>query len=550
MRRCLPITLSVAILAAQTPITPTTPPTFHVSTRLIQVSVIVHDKKGEPVTGLTKDQFTLFDQGKAQPIAVFSEQSGAFLKQNGSPVAPTQTASSKATTVFSNRTEGGAAATGSVTAILFDSLNTDFADTGFARARVEKFLKGIQPGDRVALYGLATKLLVLHDFTGDADALAQALDHFKFTENAETRATKFKESNLGDPTVDAMENDLNQRQSDLFMKGRVQATAAAMEAIAKHLVGLPGRKNLIWVSGSFPMNLGTFQKRLQGARPSKENFGKDVEAAARALSGANIAIYPVDARALTTLGGVFNAATAPRMGAAGMLRSNRAPDLAPIRDVGTMQALADATGGRVFENTNDIEGAVRSAIDDSRSLYTLGHYPDHNQWDGKFREIKVQVKHAGAEIRYRNGYMAFTDAPLEQNRAPLTAAGVLAGALDSTELGVTLKIEPQAARQITAHLRFDTAAMRFEQNDGRWTDDLDVLWVQVGADGKPVLSNGQTLSLKLSTETYQAAGVNGVKMSTTETIADQAVQLRFVARDRGTGAVGMVTIPVAKVFGK
>jgi hypothetical protein len=280
-----------------------------------------------------------------------------------------------------------------------------------------------------------------------------------------------------------------------------------------------------------------------------------VDAAARALSGANVAIYPVDARALTTLGGVFNASTSPSFTAMQLQNAaGRAPDLAPIRDVGTMQALAEATGGRVFENTNDIEGAVRSAIDDSRSLYTLGYYPDHNQWDGKFREIKVQVKHAGVETRYRNGYMAFADAPLEQNRAPLTAAGVLAGALDSTELGLTLEIEPQSgpagARQIKAHLRFDTAAMRFEQNDGRWTDDLDVLWVQSGADGGLVLSNGQTLSLKLSPETYQAAGANGVKMSTTETIADQAVQLRFVARDRGTGAVGMVTIPVSKVFGK
>jgi hypothetical protein len=54
--------------------------------------------------------------------------------------------------------------------------------------------------------------------------------------------------------------------------------------------------------------------------------------------------------------------------------------------------------------------------------------------------------------------------------------------------------------------------------------------------------------LKLSPETYAAAAANGVKMSTTETIADKAVQLRFVARDRGTGAEGSVTIPVGKVF--
>jgi VWFA-related protein len=554
------VAASIALLAGQTPITKgptpvtpsaTSPSTFHVSTRLIQVNVIVHDKKGDPAPGLTKDQFTLFDQGTAQRLVFFSDQCASQQPGPSTPVAA-KPAASAGTNIFSNRPEEGAAAAGSVTAILFDSLNTDFLDTGFARARVEKFLKGIQPGDRVALYGLSTKLLVLHDFTGDADALVQALEKFKAEENPQTSAAKFKESNLGDPTVDAMENDLNQRRSDLFMGARVQATAAALEAVAKHLAGLPGRKNLVWVSGSFPMSIGYFQKRLPGARPVKGAFDKEVEAAARALSSANVAIYPVDARGLTTLGGVFNAATAPRMGAAGMLRSGRPPDLAPIRDVGTMQALADATGGRVFENTNDIEGAVRSAIDDSRCTYVLGYYPDHDKWDGNFREIKVRVK-SGVEMRYRSGYMAFPDAPLDQNRAPLAAASLLAEPIESTELGITVQIEPHLGpgeRQIRAHLRFDTSAMRFEQKDGRWMDDLDVLWMQLDAKGGLLVSNGQTLTLKLSPETYAGAAANGVKMSTTETIADQTVQIRFVARDRGTGAEGSVTVPVGKVFGQ
>ncbi len=552
--------ISVALLAGQTPVTRgTTPattqsPTFHVSTRLIQVNVIVHDKKGDPAAGLTKDQFTLFDQGAAQRIGFFSDQCASKQPDQPAVVAGRQAGLSGGANVFSNRPEEGAAAPGSVTAILFDSLNTDFLDTGFARARVEKFLKGIQPGDRVALYGLSTKLLVLHDFTGDADALVQALEKFKADENPETGATKFKESHIG-PLFDGPTNDSNQRMSDLFMGGRVQATASALEAISKHLAGLPGRKNLVWISGSFPMNIGYFQKRLQGTRPSKEGFSKEVEAAARALSSANVAIYPVDARALTTLGGAFDAATAPKMGVRQLqMTTNRPPDLAPIRDVGTMQTLADATGGRVFENTNDIEGAVRNAIDDSRCTYVLGYYPDHNKWDGNFREIKVQLKRSGLDTRYRRGYAAFPDAPLNQNRAPLAAASLPAGEIESTELGLTMQIEPPdglaGARQIKAHLRIDAGAMRFEQKDGRWTDDLDYLWVQLAADGGLVVSHAQTLTLRLSPETYQAAAGNGLRMSFTEAIADQTVQLRFVARDRGTGAEGSVTIPVGKVFGK
>ncbi len=558
LKCCVLVAASIVSLAGQTATTQS--PTFRASTKVIQVDVIVHDKKGDPVAGLTKDHFTIFDQGAAQRIVFFSDKCTSKPGQPP-PVAAKPTALTGLTgaSVFSNRPQEAAATSGSVTAILFDSLNTDFLDTGFARARVEKFLKGIQPEDRVALYGLSTKLQVLHDFTGDADALAQALEKFKASENPETSATKFKESNISSgpvgpsSTIDRTINEMNQLRSDVFMVARVQSTAAALETVARHLAGLPGRKNLIWVSGSFPISIGSFQKHLQRTSPVKDSFSKEVEAAARALSSANVAIYPVDARALTTLGGVFNAATSPVLGAIQLQNHTRLPEFAPVRDIGTMQALADATGGRVFENTNDIEGAVRSAIDDSRCTYVLGYYPDHNKWDGNFREIKVQVKHSGVETRYRRGYTAFQwDAPVDQNRAPLSAAKIIAGPIESTELGLILQIEPQAgpsgSREIKAHLRFDAAAMRFEQKDGRWVDNLDVLWVQLAADGRVVLSNGQTLTLKLSPETYAAAAGNGVRMSTAEVIAEQTVELRFVARDGGSGAVGSITIPVKSAF--
>jgi hypothetical protein len=75
----------------------------------------------------------------------------------------------------------------------------------------------------------------------------------------------------------------------------VLLAAAALEAVAKHLAGLPGRKNLIWVSGRFLMNLGSFQKHLRWNQSCQDSFSREVEAAARALSSANVAIYLIDA---------------------------------------------------------------------------------------------------------------------------------------------------------------------------------------------------------------------------------------------------------------
>ena len=535
VRRALFLPL-ISTLAAQ-------PPTFHISTRLIQINVIVHDKQGGPVTGLDKDQFSIFDQGHAQKIVLFAEQSHRL------PAPQTALASTPpGAHVFSNRPDPASPSTPSVTAILFDSMNTDFLDSGFARARVEKFISGVEPTDRVALYGLSTSLTVLHDFTGDSAALIAALDRFKFGENVQTSATKFKESNVGGP-FDALNNDMDQRVSDFYMGVRVQNTASALEAVAKHLAGLAGRKNLIWVSGSFPLSIGYFQKRLPGAHPSKGAFDSPAEEAARALSSADVAIYPVNAHALTTLQGVFNAATAPKPSSGQLTMSRRPPERPPDLDLGAMQKLAGATGGLVFANTNDIGGAVRRAIDDGTSTYLLGYYPDHNQWDGRFREIKVQVKQPGLEVRARRGYIAYPDAPPDQNRPALTAASSTPEALESTELGLAMEVDSGAtARLLKGHLRIDVSGMRFEQKDGRWLGDLDYLWVQFDAEGKPVLSNSQTLTFKLSPQTYQSAVANGLKMSFSEAIESATTKMRFLARDRANGATGSVTIPVADLY--
>jgi VWFA-related protein len=395
--RALLIAASGAILLAQTP-------SFRVATRLIQVNVIVTDHRGDPVTGLAKDEFKIFDQGRPQKIVFFSEQRPL-------QSSPTPERADRGTLVFSNRPDEEAGGSRSATVVLFDRLNTQFEDSAFAKARLETFLSGVRRDDRIALYGLSSSLVILHDFTEDAAALKRALDEFKPGDRRETTATIFKESNSGDPTMDAIINDNNQRVSDMYMKGRVRLTAAALEAIARRLSGIAGRKNLVWVSSAFPMSIGYFQKRLAGTGPEHGTFDPEVEKAAQALSNANVAIYPVNARALAALGDEFNAANAPKPGVLELSRRLPRPELSPVAELETMQSLADATGGRVFVNTNDIGGAVRRAIDDSLYTYTLSYYPDHDQWNGKFREIKVKVDRPGVELRSRRGYVAAADTP-------------------------------------------------------------------------------------------------------------------------------------------
>ena len=86
---------------------------------------------------------------------------------------------------------------------------------------------------------------------------------------------------------------LQERQ--FYTRNRVMGTLAVFKFIANHLERVPGRKNLIWVSGAFPMIFGD-----ETLNNMAEDYTDEVDATVRALSQANVAVYPIDARGLTT----------------------------------------------------------------------------------------------------------------------------------------------------------------------------------------------------------------------------------------------------------
>src|SRR5271154_2125606 len=123
------------------------------TTRLVQVSVVVTDKHGDPVTGLKKEDFTVFDQGRSQNISVFSAESPVPAKFNH--VLPTG--------FFTNRFDLKGQGTGDVTIILFDALNTSDHDQASVRRQIFHFLQALKPQDHVAVYALTTQLIVLQE---------------------------------------------------------------------------------------------------------------------------------------------------------------------------------------------------------------------------------------------------------------------------------------------------------------------------------------------------------------------------------------------------
>jgi VWFA-related protein len=510
----------------------TTP--LRINSRMVQVNVIVQDKNGQPVTGLKKDDFTIMDKGEPQSIAFMSEQTNRLLS-TGTAVAAQPPAN-----LYSNRFEEKYGVPTSVTVVLLDLLNTQFKDMAFARGQVVKFLRQIQPTDRVALYGLSDKLHILHDFTTDSTALLHALERSQVSEPSIRAASDPPPSDTGDAEADAFINEANARVAQTFMVNRVGMTSEALIAIANHLASLPGRKNLVWVSGSFPFRVGGDSvDHVNGPR----TFNSEIEATAKALSNANLAIYPVDARGL--LG--------PDIFAVLSGGSKQIPGSPPPGEFDTMVTLADRTGGRPFYNTNDINGAIRRAIDDSRVTYVLGYYPTHNEWNGRFREIKVEVGRPGMQVRSRKGYFAFPDGPASNKEAELALVEAAKSPLESTGLGLDVRVDREEnsnTRQLKLAVRIEPSQVLLVKNGDRWKDDLDIKWVQVAADGHVLSSSSQTMNMNLPQQAYEVFLSNGVTITREITLLGDAAELRLAARDGGNGAIGSVDIPLTRVFGQ
>jgi len=142
----------------------------------VQLNVIALDKKGEPIEGLKREDFTLLDNGKPQNITLFASESDSSPATNAANDLPPDSESADAKNdplpnVFGNRFRHAAERPGSVAVILLDALNTSFSDQAYARKQVLAFLRQLQPQDHVAIYLLTRQLVVINEFTQDSKSL-------------------------------------------------------------------------------------------------------------------------------------------------------------------------------------------------------------------------------------------------------------------------------------------------------------------------------------------------------------------------------------------
>src|SRR5579862_3404063 len=270
----------VAVALAVPQLTPLAP-TFQTRTRLVQVDVIVRNKNG-PVTMLNQDDFTVLDNGKPQKISVFAVKGALSSRQSAVPLPPG---------TVSNRVTRNGQEAASSTILLLDGINTFPGDQAYAKRKMVKFLENRRSQDRIGIYELGNGLRAVQELTDDPDRLSQAINRLK-PQNA-NQVTLYTPSSMERFVPEMSGNELEEYILT-STNGKVMNTRRALEAIAHHLAPVPGRKTLIWITGSFPTLLQTAHASM--------DFFQDLKEAARALNDANVALYAVDARGLTASG--------------------------------------------------------------------------------------------------------------------------------------------------------------------------------------------------------------------------------------------------------
>lgn len=522
------LTFAQSVPPAPPPALPTPSPqsAVHVTTRAVQVRVTVHDKDGNSVTGLTKEDFTLFDQGVWQQITSFSEQTNTLTADSAAPPAPN---------VFTNRFPQGTQPV--LTVVVIDAYNARWWDEHWCPPHekglgscsvaptfmeVENFISQMRPQDRVSLYVLDAKgLFFLQDFTGDPNLLRRAVLRAK----------------------DHIPPSIPRAQSDHMYT----YTMDDMQPIVDRLAKVPGRKNLIWLGPGFPP-----------AEFAMTTFD-EINKSAKKLGNADLPLFVINKQVESQGGMPCDGCTVPH-GIPGPSSGVDAPTPASAKgnygvagtngrtprvgDFAYIHKLADLSGGGAGRS-------IRGVIDDSAFAYVIGYYPDHNQWDGKFREIKVKVKRSGVTVRARNGYFAVADTASSSEKDAQRLADAVSGPQISTDMVFDVQadgVEVAGARQIRVKITLDARQLRFHQHDSQWDDRIFEVWAEFDAEGHQVGTNSKTIDLKPTQDEYKQLLRDGLSFSETVPIQKDAAEIRLVLRDAGNGAIGSVIIPRSRLF--
>jgi len=336
--------------------------TIRQTVRRVIVDVMVRDAAGKPVHGLTAGDFLLTEDKQPQRVLSFDvydfDKASIARAPNAPPLPPN---------VFENVPV--APERGPLYVMVLDLVNTEMVDQMTARQQLLKFVRSKPEGTRFAVFVTSDKLYLVQGFTADKDALYAAVDPKHPMKHVPKVFLMGRNHGYNDPytAVDMLTH------------------------IGEYLDGIPGRKNLIWVAGTFPL-------ALSAQEGDSAYWETDVRGEMNALAQAQVAVFPVNVSGVVTnpegaLTGLGAVRTNTQLGNGSSLTESYS----------AQEEIARMTGGRAIYSDNSLADALSTATEEGGSYYTLTYSPP-SQDDGKCHNISVKVDKEKDQLSYRRNY--------------------------------------------------------------------------------------------------------------------------------------------------
>ena len=531
--------------------------TFRSSVSMVRVPVVVRDRAGHSVGGLTKDDFRLTDLGKAQEIAQFALQEGAAGKAGGNE---------------SLASPGGAPATesrpippGRYVLFVFDDLNLTEDQLGGVRAAAVKFVEqGIPAGERMAILTLSGNLSL--EMTDDAASIREALAKIPpavpprhFPPASFYAASQFMR-NTGDETAGCTAKPPCEVHCDPrippVLLTQTYITSDCLNLLCERMYEAPGiaRATLLAVYAE-GMAAGTrgFQVlnnavRLLASMPGErvmvlispgiflpDELQRSLDESIDRATRAGVIINTLDARGVRTFiptGKVEGCIRSSVQTAQQVARWDQAEDSA--RGL-VLDTLAYSTGGEMVSD-NDFLGGLNRLARPPEYVYYLGYYPKELRPDGKFHQIEVALADGrDLSVQTRKGYWApsQTDDPAAAARRELADAVFSRDTLRDLPLDIDTayyKTTAADARlKITSHL--DISRLHLSKVEDRNRNDVTLVCALFDGNGNYLQGVKKIIELRLKDENLERHRSQGVTVDSVFEVKRGAYVVRVVARD-------------------
>jgi VWFA-related protein len=566
-------------------------PVLHTSAKVVLVDVVVTDR-GSTIHGLDRKRFHILENGHEQTITYFDEA------QQAAPGSKSDVTCAASATpgIYSN--VPCTPARGPVNVLLLDALNTPTINQADINRQVQQYLKRMKPGTSLAVFALNRRLQMLSGFTTDASQLikvAQGKAAGPQVSVAMDNGMAASLRTMADRTPEQSSQiavaQLRQAATEVTAQSagqQAQLTMLALQQLARYLDAIPGRKNLIWFSGSFPISLAPDpmsqnQALLQrdpslalGAAKNQQENGEPLRETVRLLSAARVAVYPVYALGPISTPSLNASYNMPGQQGLASIESGM-DDQRSLDQSGasqdSMRQLAEYTGGH-YVSTNGLAEAMSSAIQNGGNYYTIGYTPESKQLNGQYRNIKLKLDNAHYDLAYRRGYYvdpAANPSGRDGRRSSTLQASTVLGAPPATQLEFQARVLPASdplfkevnlptgpAGAMAARLKgpsqrtivdiaLNPHGLTFEQTpEGAYRTQIEFAVVAYDMDGKRVNFVDQGIQLNLKAEQYARIMSANTRIPHRIAVDLPAGQmaLRVIILDPAAAHTGSLEVPV------